>query len=270
VDRELRKERTPGEPGEQLIGSDGISQLTWTASRVRGTIYADEVHLWAWALESAGIDLSVHLEILDQQEWERMQRFHFAPDRVRYAVAHANLRRILGTYLNQPAERVRFYANRFGKPELTDNDPLSPLNFSLTHSRTIAVLAVANGRPVGVDVEDVRPIEPAVADTHFSAKECSHLSRLQGDAWLSGFYRCWTRKEAILKAEGIGLLRALDSFDVSLLADQPAELLETRERFSHPWKLHDLSPAQGTIGALATAQPGATLACFSFVSDSVS
>jgi 4'-phosphopantetheinyl transferase len=270
VDRELRKERIPGEPGEQLIGSNGISQLTWTASRVRGTIDADEVHVWAWALEPAGIDLSAHLEILDQQERERMQRFHFAPDRVRYAVAHANLRRILGTYLNQPAERVRFYANRFGKPELTDSDPLSPLSFSLSHSRSIAVLAVANGRPVGVDVEDVRPIEPAVADTHFSANECSHLSRLEGDAWLSGFYRCWTRKEAILKAEGVGLLRALDSFDVSLLADQPAELLETRERFSHPWKLHDLSPAQGTIGALATAQPGATLACFSFVSDSVS
>jgi 4'-phosphopantetheinyl transferase len=247
-----------------------MSSPTWPTSEVRGTIVPDEVHLWAWALEPAMVDLPAHIEILDQQERERMQRFHFAPDRVRYAVAHANLRRILGTYLNQPAERVRFYANRFGKPELTDNDPLSPLNFSLTHSRTIAVLAVANGRPVGVDVEDVRPIEPAAADTHFSAKECSHLSRLQGDAWLSGFYRCWTRKEAILKAEGVGLLRALDSFDVSLLADQPAELLETRERFSHPWKLHDLSPAQGTIGALATAQPGATLACFSFVSDSVS
>ncbi len=100
-----------------------------------------------------------------------MQRFHFAPDRARYAVAHANLRRILGDYLNQPAERVRFHANRFGKPELADEDPFSHSSFSLSHSRSIAVLAVANGRPVGVDVEDVRPIEPEVADTHFSASE---------------------------------------------------------------------------------------------------
>jgi hypothetical protein len=66
---------------------------------------------------------------------------------------------------------------------------------------------------VGVDVEEVKPIEPEVADTHFSASELSDLSGLQGDAWLSGFYRCWTRKEAILKAEGVGLHRALDSFD---------------------------------------------------------
>jgi 4'-phosphopantetheinyl transferase len=270
VDRELRKERIPGEPGEQLIGSNGISQLRWTAARVRGTIEGDEIHLWAWALEPAQANLSAHVEILDHEERERMQRFHFAPDRSRYAVAHANLRRILGTYLNQPGERLRFYADRFGKPELSDNDPLSPLRFSLSHSRSIAVLAVANGRPVGVDVEDVRPIEPAVADTHFSASERSQLSGLQGDDWLSGFYRCWTRKEAILKAEGVGLLRALDSFDVSLLADQPAELIGTRERFSHPWKLHNLSPTQDTIGALATAQPGATLACFSFLSDPVS
>ena len=270
MDRELGKERTAGEPGQQPIVSNVISPLKWTASRMRGTIGPDEVHLWAWALEPAGVDLSAHIEILDHQELERMHSFHFAPDRVRYAVAHANLRRILGTYLNQPAERLRFHANRFGKPELTDNDPLSSLNFSLSHSHSIALLAVAHGRPVGVDVEDVKPIEPEVADTHFSATELSQLSGLQGDAWLSGFYRCWTRKEAILKAEGVGLFRALDSFDVSLLADETAELLGTRERFSYPWKLHHLSPAQGTIGALATAQPRARLACFSFLSDSFS
>ena len=92
-----------------------------------------------------------------------------------------------------------------------------------------------------------------MADTHFSSSELSDLSALPGDAWLRGFYRCWTRKEAILKAEGVGLHRALDSFDVGLLPDEPAELLGTRKLFSHPWKLHDVSPAPGTIGALATA-----------------
>ena len=94
--------------------------------------------------------------------------------------------------------------------------------------------------------------------------ELSDLGGLHGDAWLGGFYRCWTRKEAILKAEGVGLHRALDSFDVALLPDEPAELLGTREPFSYPWKLHDVSPAPGTIGALATAQaePQAC-ACFS-------
>jgi 4'-phosphopantetheinyl transferase len=239
-----------------------ISALQWPASDIPSSISADEVHLWAWPLEPVVEDLSAHIEILDPAELQRLHRFHYAPDRERYAVAHANLRRILGSYLDQPAKTISFRANRFGKPELAGEG--SSLNFSLSHTQSIAVLAVAHGLPVGVDVEEIRPIEPEVAATHFSASELSDLRALQGDAWLGGFYRCWTRKEAILKAEGVGLHRALDSFDVGLLPDAPPELLRTRVRFLHPWKLYDVSPASGTIGALATAYGEARIANFSF------
>jgi 4'-phosphopantetheinyl transferase len=244
-----------------------LSQLKWPVSGIRGEIVAEEVHLWAWPLEPRPFDLTAHVELLNREELQRMHSFRFAPDRSRYAVAHANLRRILGAYLGRLPERLCFRANRFGKPELADEDRSSSVHFSLSHSRTIAVLAVALEEPVGVDVEDVRPIEPEVAEAHFSATEIFALSSLRGDAWLSGFYRCWTRKEAILKAEGVGLHSALDGFDVSLLPDAPAELLGTREpiHFHYPWKLHDVSPASGTIGALATACDQAKLACFSFV-----
>ena len=275
MDRELREERLAGERGRQLVaaGRDvpaGLIRLRWPTSGVRGTVAPDEVHLWAWALEPAAVDLAAHIEILDQQERDRMQRFHFAPDRTRYAVAHANLRRILGAYLRQPADGLRFHTNGFGKPELDHGDSSSSFHFSLSHSRSIALLAVANGGPVGVDVEEVRPIEPEVADSHFSASERLQLNQLQGNAWLLGFYRCWTRKEAILKAEGVGLSYALDSFAVSLLPDETAELLETRKPFSYPWTLHDLSPSEGTIGAVATAHSNARLACFSFVNEAFS
>lgn len=239
-----------------------ISALRWPASPIRTAISADEVHLWAWPLQTVGEDLSAYTDTLDSAELQRMHRFHFAPDRERYAVAHTNLRRILSGYLHQPAERISFRANRFGKPELTDH--VSSIHFSLSHSPNIAVLAVACGLPVGVDVEEVRPIEPEVAATHFSASELSDLSELTGDAWLNAFYRCWTSKEAILKAEGVGLHRALDSFDVSLLPGAPAELLGTRVRFLYPWKLYDLSPASGSVGALAAALGEARIACYSF------
>jgi len=239
--------------------SDVISPLTWPASPLHGTIAPDEVHLWAWALQPAPRDLSAHLEILDRQEQERRQRFHFAADSERYAVAHVNLRRILGAYLNLAPEKICFRNNEFGKPGLPGE---ASLKFNLSHSKSIAVLAVDHAHPVGVDVEDVRPIEAEVADGHFSSIELSDLRGLQGGAWLAGFYRCWTRKEAIIKAEGVGLSRALDSFDVTLLADEKAELIATRQRFSYPWRLHDVSPSSGTIGALATAQPHAKLAYF--------
>jgi 4'-phosphopantetheinyl transferase len=260
VDREFGKERTGGEPGQQRIATNLISSLAWPVSRTRGTIASDEVHVWAWAFPPGRASLSADIDLLDHQERERMRRFHFAPDRERYAIAHTNLRRILGAYLDRPPEAIGFRANRFGKPELAGD---ASLNFSLSHCRSIALLAVAHGQPVGVDVEDVKPVEPEVADMHFSAMELSDLSRLQGDAWLSGFYRCWTRKEAILKAEGVGLSRALDSFDVGLLPDQPPQLLGTRERFSQPWTLHHLLPSSGTVGALATAQSQVRLGCFS-------
>ena len=236
-----------------------IYPLTWPASPFRETIATDEVHLWAWALQPAPRDLSAHLEVLDSQEQERMQRFHFAADSERYAVAHGNLRRILGAYLNLAPEKLSFRNNQFGKPELPGE---ISLKFNLSHSKSIAVLAVDHAQPLVVDVEDVRPIEPEVADRHFSAIELSDLRGLEGDARLTGFYRCWTRKEAILKAEGVGLSRALDSFDVSLLPDKKAELIATRQRFSYPWSLHEIAPSSGAIGALATAQPNARLACF--------
>jgi 4'-phosphopantetheinyl transferase len=238
--------------------------LNWPASGIRGAIAPEEVHLWAWHLEPVPVDLAAHIELLDQEELRRLNGFRFAQDRGRYAVAHANLRRILGGYCECPPAEIRFRANRFGKPELADESP--SLHFSLSHSQCIAVLAVAQGPPVGVDVEEVKPIEPEVADAHFSASELAHLRGLHGDAWLIGFYRCWTCKEAILKAEGVGLYRALDSFDVALLPDEPAEVLGTRQPFSYPWKLYDLSPASGTAGALATAHSNARLACFSFLS----
>jgi 4'-phosphopantetheinyl transferase len=257
VDRGPRQ-RSIHQEFRQHLAQLVIPSLTWPASTVRGTIAPDEVHLWAWTPLPATGDLSVYLEVLDRQELERMHRFHFASLRESYAVHHGNLRRILAAYLNRPPQAIGFRANRFGKPELAEE---TTLHFSLSHSRSVAVLAVAHGQPLGVDVEDVRPIEPDVAEAHFSARELSDLRQLQGDAWLRGFYRCWTSKEAILKAEGVGLHRALDSFDVALLPGQPPELRGTREPFSYPWKLHNLSPSPAAIGALATAQSRVNLVC---------
>jgi 4'-phosphopantetheinyl transferase len=230
----------------------------WPVENLQRTIRPDEIHVWAWPLETPADDSLPGVELLDEQELERLRRFHFTPDRQRFAVAHATLRRILGAYLGKLPQEVRFRANDFGKPALFDTS--SQLTFNLSHSRTVGLAAVGYGAPLGVDVEDVRPIEPGVAEHYFSAPELSELSKLTGDAWLSGFYRCWTRKEAILKAEGIGLHLALDSFDVGLSAE--AELRATRHRFSHAWKLHNLAPWPGVAGALATASPEAKVSCF--------
>ena len=118
---------------------------------------------------------------------------------------------------------------------------------------------------MGIDVEDIRPMEPEVAENYFSPGERQALSLLQGDAWLKAFYLCWTRKEAIVKAEGVGLSLALDCFDVSVDPDLPPALLGVRPPavFRHPWTLHDLGvPSEQVAGTLAAGDPQAEVFCF--------
>jgi 4'-phosphopantetheinyl transferase len=119
---------------------------------------------------------------------------------------------------------------------------------------------------VGVDVEDVRPIERAVANRFFSPSEIAGMADLDGEDWLDAFYRCWTRKEAILKAEGLGLRIPLNAFDVSVRAGEPAALLVARPKakLTAAWHLHHLAPADGSMGALAVADAAAEIKTYSF------
>jgi 4'-phosphopantetheinyl transferase len=240
--------------------------LLWPASESRGTITRGEIHVWAWAFAGAIAPAEEDLRVLDDYERQRTGRFHFVPDRVRYSVCHANMRRILASYLGQAPESLSFREGPGGKPELVPQ-AVDPLRFNLSHSKSIALLAVALEAEVGVDVEDVRPIEPGVAERHFSAAELAGMAELRGKAWLDAFYRCWTRKEAILKAEGVGLRIPLDSFDVSVLPDEPAGLLASRPeaKLTAEWRLHHLAPAAGTTGALAVNSPSAQVLPMTFV-----
>jgi 4'-phosphopantetheinyl transferase len=232
----------------------------WPTVVVPQNITAGEVHVWAWTLDSDGFAES-ELSVLDARERERLQRFYFERDRVRFAISHLNLRRILGAYLDLHPGEVSFRTNPFGKPEIS---PARRLDFNLSHSRHVALLAIAPDTEVGIDVEDVRPIESEVAERSFSEIECKALAQLSGDGWLQGFYRCWTRKEAILKAEGCGLHLPLSSFDVSLIPGVPAELLAVRPPavFSRAWILDDLAMGPETVAALATGSPRSKVSCF--------
>jgi 4'-phosphopantetheinyl transferase len=236
--------------------------LSWPASRAPQKIAEEQIHVWGWPLDSR-LDAD-QIALLDKEELDRFHRFRFEPDRARFAIAHATMRKILGAYVHRAPDRVLIRTNRFGKPELAGEEQRGPLHFNLSHSRSIALLALSKDTEVGVDVEDVQPVERNVAESYFSAAELSALASLNGDEWVHGFYRCWTRKEAILKGEGVGLNLALDSFDVSLVPGAPAELLDARPAagFKHTWKLHDLSVAPGSAAALAAGSPRAQVFCY--------
>ncbi|WKZ47160.1 MAG: 4'-phosphopantetheinyl transferase superfamily protein [Anaerolineales bacterium] len=191
---------------------------------------------------------------LSPDERQRAVKFHFDKDRHRYIVSHASLRGILARYLQRAPEGLPFSVNEYGKPFLTDHE----LEFNLSHSGDYALIAVTRGRNVGVDVEQIRAeveIEE-LARRNFSPREVSELMALPPEQRLSGFYNCWTRKEAYIKAQGLGLSLPLDSFDVSL--GEPAILHATRPNADEAaqWTMLPLDVDSGYAGALAVRGNG--------------
>ena len=131
----------------------------------------------------------------------------------------------------------------------------------------MGLLAIARKPHVGMDVEELLPIEAEIADRYFSERERAVLRELIGAEWLEGFYNCWTRKEAILKAEGVGLNVKLDAFDVTLQPGAPAALLGSQPTagLTLDWHLTRLQPGLTFVGALATSSAPKRLDCYRFI-----
>jgi 4'-phosphopantetheinyl transferase len=153
--------------------------------------------------------------LLDEGELHRSKRFARATDRRHFVLAHAALRLFLAKCLGAEPAAVRYEYNAHGKPRLSGD---LGMTFNLSHSGESGLLAVARDRSVGVDIEHVRdlPDAHAIAETHFSVAEREALRSLPPAEQRTAFFYCWTRKEAVIKALGEGLGRALDSFDVDI------------------------------------------------------
>ncbi len=127
--------------------------------------------------------------------------------------------------------RLNSHMVRYGKPAVANAALRPAICFNLSHSHGLAVIAIGHEREVGIDVERIRAefASEAIAKRYFSAKEIDELSRLPAELRTEGFFLCWTRKEAYIKAKGDGLQIPLDSFDVSLSPGMPATLSSVDE-----------------------------------------
>ena len=186
---------------------------------------------------------------LSPDEKARADRFHFVKDRSRFVVARGVLRELLGRYLRQAPAGLEFSYGPHGKPAISGVNGASRLSFNLAHSGKLAVYAISTQRNLGIDVERIKPesADEDIAHRYFSAREVSDLQTLPPDAKVEAFFRCWTRKEAYLKALGTGMQTPLDSFSVSLLPGQAAEFLGGVEPC---WQMVMFHPGDGYAGAL--------------------
>jgi 4'-phosphopantetheinyl transferase len=142
-------------------------------------------------------------------------------------VARGTLRTLLARYLGKQPKELQFVFGREGKPALVPEPAERILSFNLSHSQDIGIFAFGWNRNIGVDVERVRADVECedIARHYFSAQEIKSLARLPPQKRTEGFFLCWTRKEAYIKARGGGLQIPLDSFDVSLEPGTPARFL---------------------------------------------
>jgi 4'-phosphopantetheinyl transferase len=198
---------------------------------------------------------------LDPAELARGATFRFDRHRDEFVACRGTLRALVGAYTARPARSIAFGYSSTGKPYLAKP---GDLRFNVTHSGDLALIAFTRGRELGVDIEQYRDLDLlAVAKTSFSEHEQAVLSGLPEPARRDAFFSCWSRKEAFLKATGVGLKHLAD-FDVTL-HPEPARLLRVVGPFSREWTIYDLPATDGHAQALAAAGAVDGIDCFDWL-----
>jgi 4'-phosphopantetheinyl transferase len=238
----------------------------WARAAQPPALGGDELHVWLVPLDPPPAALARLAGRLSPDERRRAARFRFERDRRRFQAARGALRELLAGYLDERPERIRFVEGRHGKPELAEAG--SALRFNVSHSGERALCALSLRRELGVDIEQLRELADAeaLARRFFSAAESAELAALPEPQRLAAFFRCWTRKEAYLKAVGAGLLQPLADFDVSLLPELGAcdFNLHGRPEETARWSLLALDVGAGYVGALMAERPPWRLVCRAF------
>ena len=175
---------------------------------------AQQVHIWQAELNVTESAISQLAHYLTKDELVKANRLVSKLLQHRYIAAHGFMRDVLSRYLCCKPNEIEFNYGAHGKPYLSH----SSLQLNLSHSDSQALLAITLSQPVGIDIEKINKTRDllAIAKRYFSTNEFNQLQYLEQDQMVESFYTCWTRKEAYMKATGVGLSMGLDTFEVSI------------------------------------------------------
>jgi 4'-phosphopantetheinyl transferase len=193
--------------------------------------------------------------VLSPDEIARAGRFHFEKDRIHFTQCRSALRALLAGYLAIPSAEIRFEYLTSGKPQLAAEQNSRALQFNVSHSADMALIAIGSEHRLGVDIEKIRGDvdTTTLAERFFSLRERAGLQALPDHLRVPGFFACWTRKEAFLKATGEGLSFPLADFSVTTHPDLDPELEEIKGSADEgkQWFLADLSLVDGFRATVA-------------------
>ena len=228
---------------QQLEQGEGFDRIAVPA--------AEEVHLWRVDLETPDEAVARLRPLLANDELQRAEAFRFSADRASFTVTRAALRTLLGQYGNVPPGEVQLNYSSRGKPRC----PQLPVEFNVSHSGAMALIAISREQAVGVDVERIRTGLEAqeIGRQMFTPSELGELSRRPPDQQTSSLFDLWVRKEAYLKCSGEGLSGSPDRIHIGLppLLGSATAGGETRHPTGPGRLVQSFSPDPGYAAALA-------------------
>ncbi|WKZ67920.1 MAG: 4'-phosphopantetheinyl transferase superfamily protein [Flavobacteriales bacterium] len=224
------------------------------AHRAQGLPAPGSVHLWFAPLRDLEAFHDRYLGMLDAEEHERAARFRQEADRMRYILGHGFLRETLAHCLQAQPEALRFSRGPFGKPAVDG----SGIRFNFSDTKDAVLIGASSDEEIGVDLETAhRRVEhDAVAQHYFTPEEVEELEALAQTAAKERFLELWTRKEAVLKASGVGIMDDLRAMRVStgrhcMRVQHPAFAAHAAAEYHiGTWRIGDAH-----IASLASARP---------------
>lgn len=184
--------------------------------------------------------------LLSEDELARASRYHFDRHRRRFTIARAMLRLILARYGSVSANELEFTQNQYGKPQVLQ---VSGLQFNLSHSGDMALLAVGCDYPLGIDLEffAARPFE-GIGNQMFSSAENQALQNVPLILKPLAFFHIWAQKEALIKACGLGLSYPTQAFDVPALPSTNQPVFDSLHK--RIWRMVSFQPQMMCCAAL--------------------
>jgi 4'-phosphopantetheinyl transferase len=236
----------------------GSAFRAWLRFPMPLTIPLDWIDIWRVRLDSSCEEYFA-ADILSCDEIARRSGFYFEEDRNYFTRCRVALRVLLAAYLAVPASEIEFQYEVGGKPQVAHRQNPHALEFNVSHSGGLGLIGFCSQRRLGVDVERIHQDNWAsvLAERFFSSHERRVLRALADHRRTHGFFACWTRKEAFLKATGLGLSFPLSDFSVTADPDHAPRLEEIsgNTEVAEHWSLADIGLGDGWRAAVAIEGP---------------
>jgi len=214
----------------------------WHGQDEDKTLADNDVHIWLNFLNLHQAKLKHLYPLLSPAEKERSERFKHFKHRKNYIASHGFLHTVLGYYIDTPAIEIEFSHGEHGKPSIVTEQNPDNIQFNLSHSGSLAILAVCKNNQLGIDIEctNRKADWAGIARRFFTETEQKLFFQLEEDLQEDAFYKIWTRKEAHMKVTGQGLSLAPTQFEISVPPEPAAFIQNLKDEDSGFYKMQDV------------------------------